>query len=520
MRRAVLRGLRHRTSAAAGIENPDAEDYFLLHAFAQHAATAARQDRIPGQPMTTTASPRRSWPDYSAVWRWHFYAGLLCVPFIIWLSITGSIYLFKPQIESWLDAPYDHLALAGHRASADAQVQAALAAMPGSTLRAYVLPARPQDATRILIGKGDDVFRVYLNPETRKVLKTVNEGARFMNQISFLHGQLAIGDRGSMIVEIAACWAIVMILTGLFLWWPRGTTGPGGVLFPRLNSGARLFWRDLHAVTGLWVSALALGLLLTGLPWAKNWGDYLREVRVITGTTEGVQDWTNGQPSRTDTAVVNHADHMHAAAPPVGGGSGMAPAMGMDHRAMAPARPTVTLAALVSTAATLDLAAPVLLTPPSHDGGPWTVKSDAANRPLRATVELDGATGAILGRRNFNQRHLIDQAIGIGIAAHEGALFGWINQLISAGAALGLVMVSASAIVLWVRRRPGGALGAPEQMVRPRFAPALLGIIVVLAVLFPLFGVSLVTVAIAERIVLRPFAPVRAWLGLTSAADE
>ena len=37
------------------------------------------------------------------IWRWHFYAGLFCIPFILILSITGPIYLFKPQIEAWID---------------------------------------------------------------------------------------------------------------------------------------------------------------------------------------------------------------------------------------------------------------------------------------------------------------------------------------------------------------------------------------------------------------------------------
>jgi uncharacterized iron-regulated membrane protein len=50
---------------------------------------------------------------YNAVWRWHFYAGLLCIPFVIWLACTGSIYLWRPQIETLLDRPYDHLATNG-----------------------------------------------------------------------------------------------------------------------------------------------------------------------------------------------------------------------------------------------------------------------------------------------------------------------------------------------------------------------------------------------------------------------
>ena len=33
---------------------------------------------------------------YSSVWRWHFYAGLFCIPFVIWLALTGTIYLWRP----------------------------------------------------------------------------------------------------------------------------------------------------------------------------------------------------------------------------------------------------------------------------------------------------------------------------------------------------------------------------------------------------------------------------------------
>ncbi|MEQ4596989.1 MAG: PepSY domain-containing protein, partial [Methylobacteriaceae bacterium] len=37
---------------------------------------------------------------YRAVWRWHFYAGLLCLPFLILLSATGALYLFKAEINA------------------------------------------------------------------------------------------------------------------------------------------------------------------------------------------------------------------------------------------------------------------------------------------------------------------------------------------------------------------------------------------------------------------------------------
>lgn len=188
-------------------------------------------------------------PAYRTVWRWHFYAGIICIPFVLWLAVTGSIYLFKPQIDAFIDRPYANLTPSGPRASAHAQVAAALAAVPGGTLNAYQLPHSERSAVQILVGRGGNVTRVYVDPWTLAVLKAVDDDARFTPRLSHLHGELLLGDRGSMIVELAASWAIVMILTGLFLWWPRNVNGAGGVLYPRLGRDRR-FWRDLHGVAG------------------------------------------------------------------------------------------------------------------------------------------------------------------------------------------------------------------------------------------------------------------------------
>lgn len=40
---------------------------------------------------------------YNTIWRWQFYAGLFCIQFVLVLSITAAIYLFKPQVEAELD---------------------------------------------------------------------------------------------------------------------------------------------------------------------------------------------------------------------------------------------------------------------------------------------------------------------------------------------------------------------------------------------------------------------------------
>jgi uncharacterized iron-regulated membrane protein len=101
--------------------------------------------------------------DYRTVWRWHFYAGLFCIPFVLWLSVTGTIFLFHPQIQHWLDRPYDHLSITQPE-TANAQVKAALAAVPGSTLDSYELPHSSTSAAQVLVDRGSEQFRVYVSP--------------------------------------------------------------------------------------------------------------------------------------------------------------------------------------------------------------------------------------------------------------------------------------------------------------------------------------------------------------------
>ncbi|MDE1175738.1 MAG: PepSY domain-containing protein [Edaphobacter sp.] len=464
-----------------------------------------------GTMTTDLAVEEQSKRIYRAVWRWHFYAGVFCIPLVIWLSCTGSIYLFKPQIERWLDRPYDHLALHGQRATPEQIANAAMNAVPDSSLHYYEVPANRDGAVRVIVGVGQTEYRVYVHPETLRILKVIDEDKRPMRLIFHLHGELLAGDWGSRIVELAASWAIVLLVSGLYLWWPRQTEKLAGVLWVRLGRGKRIFWRDLHAVTGVWVSAFALFLLLTGLPWASGWGTYFKAIRKMTGTNVVKQDWTTGRSSElAQRAAMNrpaasddgggHADHMGHVMPRMTWQGAYAP-----------------LDRLVPAADALHLAAPVLIMPAMRIDGAWTVKSDAQNRTLRTTVMMDPRTATIISREDFGQRHILDRIVGFGVAVHEGQFFGLANQLLGLATAMGLVLLSVSALVLWWRRRHVGVLGAPVPMERPRWPVAVVAVVVALALYLPAMAASLLLVMVLERFVFSRIVPVSRWLGLDSA---
>ena len=452
------------------------------------------------------------WPDYRAVWRWHFYAGIFCIPFVVVLAISGAIYLFKAEFEGWAERSYDRLEQGGDDALASAQISAALAAVPGSTFESYELPAAPEAAARVLLRSEAGSRRVYVDPTSLEILGSVSERDRFMKQIFRLHGELLMGNRGSNLVELAACWTIVMVLTGLVLWWPRQRRGLAGVVWPRLHGGRRLFWRDMHAVTGVWISLVTLALLFSGLPWAKFWGDYFKAARRVTGTAVARQEWSNdgGRAEATGAAgAARGGEHAGHAGHPGHGGGG---------RRSAPVELTAAdLAAIdvvAATVAPLGLEAPVVLAPAPGGKGRWMAKSTTANRPRRVDLVVDGGSGEIVRREDFSTKHPIDKLVAVGIAFHEGRLFGWPNQLLLLITAAGLVLVCVSAVWLWLRRRDPGRLGAPPPGISPRRSVPLVATVVALGVLLPLFGLSLLAVLLLERFVLRRVAPVKTWLGL------
>lgn len=455
---------------------------------------------------------------YRLLWRWHFYAGLVVMPMMVLLALTGAVYLFKPQLDHWQERAYAGLPLAGE-VSPDAQLQAALAAYPGARFHSYRLPERSGDAAMIHLAlPGREMRDVFVSPQGQ-VLGSRDPDALISEVVQKIHGQLLLGHPGSWVVEVAASWAILLILSGLYLWWPRGR-GLAGVLYPRLGSGGRLFWRDLHAVGGFWVSALALVLLFTGLPWAHAWGSAFKAVREELGWVKGAPDWTIGGTPVGDP----HAEHDHAEMMGDMAGMDHGAMAGMEHMAMpgmnhgmAPVR----LSELVAKAQGEHLAFPVLVTPP---GGParfgrkgsadWTVRSDSANRPLRVTISYDAMTGREIAREGQADKHVIDRVLAYGIAWHEGQLFGWINQLIGLLTAAVLVLLPVSGFVMWQRRKPQGQLGAPPlPPVKARIG-VIAAVLGVLMVLLPLLTLSLLAVVLIDALVVSRIPRLARWLGV------
>ena len=66
---------------------------------------------------------------YAVVWRWHFYAGLITVPVLRLVAVTGTLYVLKTELVEWCDQAVLNVTTGPERMSDEALRKVATKAM-------------------------------------------------------------------------------------------------------------------------------------------------------------------------------------------------------------------------------------------------------------------------------------------------------------------------------------------------------------------------------------------------------
>ncbi len=162
---------------------------------------------------------------YFAAWRWHFYAGLYVIPFLVMLAVTGLIMLSISM--SGRDGEWISVVPTGDVMAVSTLSQAAVDAVPNGELVQYVAPRAADLAAIFRFDAGDDAIMLAVNPYTGEVLSEMSRRAGWYDFANDIHRTLLLGVAGDRMIEITASLAIVLIVSGLYLWWPRDGRGLG-----------------------------------------------------------------------------------------------------------------------------------------------------------------------------------------------------------------------------------------------------------------------------------------------------
>lgn len=456
--------------------------------------------------MDQASSPARPAPTrtanaYRAIWRWHFYAGLIVAPFLLILSVTGAIYLFNDEIDVALHPQWHVVAPHATSQPPTRMIEAALAAQPGAVTR-IDLPSSPDRSAIVFITpEGGEPVRVAVDPGTGRVLGSFVYVRTLVGFADLMHGSLMLGTLGDAVVELAACWALVLIATGVFLWWPRGRRTLGGILYPRWRSRGRAWWRDVHAVTGVWTVALIAFLIVTGLPWAGIQGDLLQRGTAALGIGYPPAHATHGAPaSPSAKQALGEVPWAMEQAPMPTSSAGHA-----GHGMAATGRDDAAVAGVDRVAAMLardhGLAGGYRLFLPAGATGVYTAYTYPGRPQGQRTLYVDRFDGRLIREVRFADYGWAAQAIELGVQLHMGNYFGLANQIVMLVPCVGIILLVVSGTVMWWKRRPRGKLAAPPRVPQARISGAL-AILAISALALPLFGLSLLGVAVADRLAL------------------
>lgn len=413
---------------------------------------------------------------YRIFWRLHFWAGLITAPLVIVAALTGLLYVVTPQVEAWRHGHLDRVDPASGLLPLEAQVAAAQATEASRPLR-FVVPAhRPGDTTQVHFGADPAVVArtdglpagriVYVNPHTAEVVGALDEMQRYRHWARKLHASLLQGEGWRWLIELAASWLLVMLLTGVAMWWPRsGLRTLGASLRLRGPGPERLQWRRWHTTGGVLMSAVLAVILVTGLTWSAHTGERFRAAQQALG-----QSALRPPPDLSS-------------APPADGRAPLTWQAAWDAaRSQAP-----------------DIA--MMLTPPRGPEGVWRVENFDRSQPTRRFVlALDAYRGHALFAAGWDDMPLMARATAVGIPFHRGE-FGLWNQALLILVALGCVCAVVSGLrMAWLRRPAGGRLPVPTMPASGwRAVPVGLWLLMAaLAWAQPVFAWSLLVYGMAE----------------------
>ncbi|MFC7786379.1 PepSY domain-containing protein [Rossellomorea sp. GCM10028870] len=436
---------------------------------------------------------------YQTIWRWHFYAGIIISPFLLILAVTGSIYLFKPQIEQNLYKEYYEVKAQGEKLPASEQIEEVKKLHPDAQITKYRPGESPERSSEIGISTDDGSVTVFLDPYTGKSLGELKPEDRIMDKIVEFHGELMAGTIGDRIVELVASWAIVLIITGLFLWFPRKKDKLSGVFFPRFGKGKSILRRDLHAVPAFWITAGMLFLIMTGLPWSGFWGTNFQNLMTNAGAGYPPSIWT-GEAPQSVVKTKEIADVPWAAENlevPVSALEGYTP---------------VSINDVVSIADREGIDPSYTVYIPEGENGVYTLSAFPAKAQNEVTMHLDQYSGAVLADYRFDHYGIGGKIVAMGITLHTGTQFGFINQLISLFICLGIILVVVSGFYLWLKRKPKREMGSPKAPSILKMKLFLL-LMIVLGILFPLVGVSLIVILLLDWLVIKRIPALNKFLG-------
>lgn len=217
----------------------------------------------------------------------HLWFGLSIGLIIFIVSITGTLFVFKDEVENFTrkDVIYHHeqniaqkqvLPIRVLEKSVDAQLQEKYKIhwvnVPIDKKMSYQFYWYEHNTEAWNYFDEFPIYKVaYVNPYTGKVLRTYDEKNGFFSIVKSIHWSFLLKqDWGKYVVGIPVIIFVIVLISGIILWWPKNKAARKqrfSFKWKNIKNWKRKNY-DLHNILGFYASIFALIFSITGLFYA------------------------------------------------------------------------------------------------------------------------------------------------------------------------------------------------------------------------------------------------------------
>lgn len=203
----------------------------------------------------------------------HLWLGLSVGIVIFIVAITGCIYAFQTEIQD-LTQPFRFVSEQKSNLLKPSELKSiAEKALPNKSVHSVTYSQKNRAAVLAFYKEGADYYYLmYINPYTGNVQKVKDMSKDFFRFILNGHFYLWLPDEiGRIVVATSTLIFVILVLTGIFLWFPKNKAAINQRFKIKWNASWRRKNFDLHSVFGFYSAFIALVFAITGLVWGFEW---------------------------------------------------------------------------------------------------------------------------------------------------------------------------------------------------------------------------------------------------------
>ncbi|MCG8580065.1 MAG: PepSY domain-containing protein [Bacteroidales bacterium] len=198
----------------------------------------------------------------------HLIIGLVSGLVVFISSITGALYVFKDEVES-LTHTFRHVESDESDLLLPSEVFAvARQALPDTQIHGAIYNGKSQVIEVIYYQESPLYYgAAYVHPSSGEVVKQVNFLRTFFGLVLAGHTSLWLPPTiGMPIIAVSVIMYLILLISGIILWWPKGKKRNGVFTFTKTNKFL-IKIKEWHVVFGFYATFFVLIMLLTGAVW-------------------------------------------------------------------------------------------------------------------------------------------------------------------------------------------------------------------------------------------------------------